>query len=205
MKKIDIKIIAILGLTLLLGVQLFKKPKVVEVVSVKEVPVKADTIVKDSIVTETITEIEFVPTYVDRIQYVNKPFNVDTLQIITNYLAEINKVDTIYLKQKMGYAIISDIINKNNVKSRNVEWKLNLKPKTIEVMQPKQSQLYLGFGYQFDAVNRFSGTNLELLYKSPNDRMFGLTGGVRTNLQDAKTNSTILVPYLGGSIYIKLK
>ena len=205
MKKIDIKIILILGLTILLGVQLFKKPKVVEVVSVKEVHVKADTIVKDSIITETITEIEFIPTYVEKIQYVDKPFNVDTLQIITNYLAEVNKVDTIYLKKKMGYAIISDIINKNNIKSRNVDWKLNLKPRTIEVPQPKLSQLYLGFGYQFDAVNRFGGTNLELLYKTSNDRMFGLTGGVRTNLQNAKTNETILTPYIGGSIYIKLK
>ena len=35
----------------------------------------------------------------------------------------------------------------------------------VEVLAPPQKKLFLGFGYQYDLDNFFSGSNVKLLYK----------------------------------------
>ena len=49
-----------------------------------------------------------------------------------------------------------------------------------------------------------SGSNVELLYKAPGDKMFGLQAGFRNDLLDKETGVSKLRPYVGASIYFRL-
>tara|TARA_B100000900_G_scaffold299713_1_gene258273 strand:- start:160 stop:690 length:531 start_codon:yes stop_codon:yes gene_type:complete len=74
----------------------------------------------------------------------------------------------------------------------------------VEVLAPPQKKLFLGFGYQYDLDNFFSGSNVKLLYKAPGDKMFGLDVGFRNDLLDRETMTSRLRPYVGASIYFRL-
>jgi uncharacterized membrane protein len=74
----------------------------------------------------------------------------------------------------------------------------------LEVPQPLENKLFLGFAYQFDRENYFSGSDVRLLYKFKNDKMFGLDLGIRNTLLDRETNISRLSPYVGASIYFRL-
>ena len=74
----------------------------------------------------------------------------------------------------------------------------------VEVLAPPQKKLFLGFGYQYDLDNFFSGSNVKLLYKAPGDKMFGLDVGFRNDLLDRETMTSKLRPYVGASIYFRL-
>ena len=74
----------------------------------------------------------------------------------------------------------------------------------VEVLAPPQKKLFLGFGYQYDLDNYFSGSNVKLLYKAPGDKMFGLDVGFRNDLLDRETMTSKLRPYVGASIYFRL-
>ena len=71
-------------------------------------------------------------------------------------------------------------------------------------MRPPQKKLFLGFGYQYDLDNYFSGSDIRLLYKAPGDKMFSLDVGFRNDLLDQETGVSKLRPYVGASIYFRL-
>ena len=67
-----------------------------------------------------------------------------------------------------------------------------------------QKKLFLGFGYQYDLDNFFSGSNVKFLHKFKSDKMFGIDVGFRNDLLDRETGVGKLRPYIGGSIYFRL-
>jgi transposase len=74
-----------------------------------------------------------------------------------------------------------------------------------EVERPKESQWYLGMGYEFGINPMFGGTSTRLLYKTKSDKMFGIDLGVRNHITNFETMQGQIKPYFGGSIYIKIK
>lgn len=74
-----------------------------------------------------------------------------------------------------------------------------------EVERPKESQWYLGLGYEFGINPMFGGTSTRLLYKTKSDKMFGIDLGVRNHITNFETMQGQIRPYVGGSLYIKIK
>lgn len=77
--------------------------------------------------------------------------------------------------------------------------------KIVEVERPKESQWYLGLGYEFGINPMFGGTSTRLMYKTKSDKMFGIDLGVRNHITNFETMQGKIKPYLGGSIFIKIK
>lgn len=77
------------------------------------------------------------------------------------------------------------------------------KPYEVKVFE-QEDKWFLGFGYQFDKDNYFSGTNVKLVRKFKGDKMFSLDVGLRNDLLDIETGISKLRPYVGGSIYFRL-
>lgn len=75
----------------------------------------------------------------------------------------------------------------------------------MEVERPRESQLYLGLGYEFGINPVFSGTSTRLMYKTKSDKMFGVDLGVRNHITNFETMQGQIKPYFGGSIFIKIK
>ena len=77
--------------------------------------------------------------------------------------------------------------------------------KIVEIERPKESQWYLGLGYEFGINPMLGGTSTRLLYKTKSDKMFGIDLGVRNHITNFETMQGQIRPYFGGSIYIKIK
>ena len=112
---------------------------------------------------------------------------------IPKYITEI-KTDT----------LIKELIIEKPVEIIKTVYRDRPVDRIVEVMRPPQKKLFLGFGYHYDKDNWFSGSNVELLYKAPGDKMFGLQAGFRNDLLDKETGVSKLRPYVGASIYFRL-
>ena len=169
MKKIDKKIIVIVGL--LVGIAyLIMNP--IEVV--KEVPVE---IVKKEIVIDTVI--------------VNKVVEKKVIEYVTKFETKI-QTDTIVKIVEKPIEVIKTVYKKRYV------------DKFIDVPRPKVNKWFLGFGYQFDKDNYFSGSNIKLVHKFKSDKMFSLDLGYRNDLLDEESGVSKLRPYIGASIYFRL-
>ena len=206
MKKIDFKLIAILILVGLNVFQFIQKPKPIQTEKIKEVAVH------DTIPMEVPYEVEVpvevqVPIEVEKLVEVKTPISPDTLKIINDYLAEHNVIDTIKLKNNWGYMLVNDVISKNQLKSRNVQSSYNIptKERVVEIPQPKENQWYVGFGFDYSIFPFFNGANTKLLYKTKSDKMFGFDLGFRNNVSNFETMEGKMQPYIGTSIFIKIK
>jgi len=174
MKKIETFKSVIIGVLLVGVIFLFTNPRIQEVEKIKEIEVLQTVI--DSIYVDKIIEKEiFVPKYVTKEVIVEKPVEVIKEVIVEKQIEVIKKV---YVDKP--YETI------------------------VEVLAPPQKKLFLGFGYQYDLDNYFSGSNVKLLYKAPGDKMFGLDVGFRNDLLDRETMTSKLRPYVGASIYFRL-
>ena len=174
MKKIETFKSVIIGVLLVGVIFLFTNPIIQEVEKIKEIEVLQTVI--DSIYVDKIIEKEiFVPKYVTKEVIVEKPVEVIKEVIVEKQIEVIKKV---YVDKP--YETI------------------------VEVLAPPQKKLFLGFGYQYDLDNYFSGSNVKLLYKAPGDKMFGLDVGFRNDLLDRETMTSKLRPYVGASIYFRL-
>jgi hypothetical protein len=206
MKKIDFKLIAILILLGLNVFQFIQKPKPIY----KKVP--KEVAVHDTIPMEVPVEVEVpyeVEVPVEKLVEVKIPTQIsaDTLKIINDYLAEHTIVDTLKLKNNWGYMLVKDVISKNELKSRNVQSSYNIptQERVVEIPQPKTNEWYVGFGFDYSAFPFFNGANTKLLYKTKSDKMFGLDLGLRNNVTNFETMEGQLKPYIGTSIFIKIK
>ena len=77
--------------------------------------------------------------------------------------------------------------------------------KIVEIERPKENHWYLGLGYEFGINPVFGGTSTRLLYKTKSDKMFGIDLGVRNHITNFETMQGQIKPYIGGSIFIKIK
>jgi transposase len=77
--------------------------------------------------------------------------------------------------------------------------------KIVEIERPKENHWYLGLGYEFGINPMFGGTSTRLLYKTKSDKMFGIDLGVRNHITNFETMQGQIKPYIGGSLFIKIK
>ena len=174
MKKIETIKSVIIGVLLAGVIFLFTNPRIQEVEKIKEIEVLQTVI--DSIYVDKIIEKKvFVPKYITKEVIVEKPVEVIKEVIVKE---PVDVIQTVYVDKP--YETI------------------------VEVLAPPQKKLFLGFGYQYDLDNFFSGSNVKLLYKAPGDKMFGIDVGFRNDLLDRETMTSKLRPYIGGSIYFRL-
>ena len=144
--------------------------------------IKEVEIVKEVEVTKTIIDSVYVDKIVEKKIYYPKyitKIEKDTVEIIKEVIVErpVTKIKKIYRDRKV---------------ERIVEVPVNHK------------KLFLGFGYQYDVGNYFSGASIRLLHKTPKDKMFSLDLGFRNDLLDVETNVGQLRPYVGASIYFRI-
>lgn len=206
MKKIDFKLIAILILVGLNVFQFIQKPKPIQIETTKEVAVHDTIPMEVPYEVEIPVEIE-VPIEVEKLVEVKTPISPDTLKIINDYLAEHTVIDTLKLKNNWGYMLVNDVISKNELKSRKVQSLYNIptQERVVEIPQPKENQWYVGFGFDYSAFPFFNGANTKLLYKTKSDKMFGVDLGFRNNVSNFETMEGKMQPYIGTSIFIRIK
>jgi len=140
---------------------------------------------------EVVKEVEVVVTdtiYVDKI--------IEEKIYVPKYITQIKR-DTIKVEVPVEVIVEKQIpitkkVYVDKVVDRLVEVPIN------------EKKLFLGFGYQYDLENYFSGANIKLIHKTPKDKMFSLDVGFRNDLLDKETNVGRLRPYIGGSIYFRI-
>lgn len=146
-------------------------------------------------------------------QYIRVPEiviqKVEKTRVVTDTVFVDNIVEKEIIVPKYIVKRVTDTVVKELVVEKPIEviktiYKDRPVDRVIEIMRPKQSKLFLGFGYHYDKDNYFSGSNIELLYKAPGDKMFGLQVGFRNDLLDIETGVSRLRPYVGGSVYFRL-
>lgn len=183
-----------------------KKPQLKEIVKIveKEVPVEVHDTIPMEVEVEVPYEVE-VPVEVEKIVEVKIPLSADTLKIINDYLAQHQIIDTLKLDKKYGYLLVKDVISQNKLKSRNVSSFYNIPEKIVEIQQPKLNQWYIGFGYDFGFSQFFNGANTQVLYKTKSDKMFAFEAGFRNNITNITTGEGKMKPYIGTSMFVKIK
>ena len=130
----------------------------------------------------------------------------DTLYIdnIIEKEVYVPKYITKEVKVEVPVEVIKEVIVEKPVEVIKTVYRDRPVDRIVEVMRPKQKKLFLGFGYQYDLDNYFSGSNVKLLYKAPGDKMFGVDVGFRNDLLDKETGVSKLRPYIGASIFFRL-
>lgn len=174
MKKIDVKLIIIAFLLSTIAFLIFRGPTIKEVEKIVEVGVEVPVEVHDTIP----YEVE-VPYLVE--VPVEVPKEVEKIVVVHDTI----KTEKIV---KVPVEVIKEV-------DKIVE---------VQVPNPKQGAWFLGFGYQYDYVNYFSGTDVKIVHKFKNDKMFSLDVGLRNNLLDKETNVGKLSPYIGTTLYFRL-
>ena len=143
---------------------------------------------------ETVIEIPIETIKVEKITdtiLIDKIVEKEITKYITEYRTEI-KTDTIVKEIEKPVEVIKTIYKKKYVNN------------FVDVPRPKTNKWFIGFGYQFDKDNYFSGSNIKLMHKFKSDKMFSIDIGYRNDLLDAETGVSKLRPYIGASIYFRL-
>jgi hypothetical protein len=147
------------------------------------------TIKEVELIKEVEVEVEVVKTIIDsvyvdniiekKIYYPKYITKVDTVEVVKEIIVEkpVTKIKKIYRERKV---------------EKIVEVPVNVK------------KMFIGFGYQYDVGNYFSGASIRLLHKTPKDKMFSLDLGFRNDLLDVQSNVGELRPYVGASIYFRI-
>ena len=131
-------------------------------------------------VVKTIIDSVYVDNIIEKkIYYPKYITKVDTVEVIKEIIVEkpVSKIKKIYRERKV---------------EKIVEVPVNVK------------KMFIGFGYQYDVGNYFSGASIRLLHKTPKDKMFSLDLGFRNDLLDVQSNVGELRPYVGASIYFRI-
>ena len=147
--------------------------------TIKEVEIIKEVEVE---VVKTIVDSIYVDNIIEKKIYYPKyitQIERDTVEVIKEIIVEkpVTKIKKIYRERKV---------------EKIIEVPVNVK------------KLFIGFGYQYDVGNYFSGANIKLLHKTPKDKMFSLDLGFRNDLLDTQTNVGELRPYIGASIYFRI-
>lgn len=198
MKKIDIRLVAI-GLLLIIvllqqmcgGKHIVDKPVIVTKIDTVYVK-KNITQYKDG---KTIYQVK--PIYV----VVPQNIPIDTLAILKDYFAKIVYKDTLRLPDSLGIIAIRDTITQNRILNRyfNATIREKIVNKTTTITNPPKTQMYIGVGLGVSKVDILSSVSAGFLLKTKSDVIYGLNLGLINS-----ANSTV-TPYIGGSIYWKIK
>jgi hypothetical protein len=206
-KHLDIKIIIIallLGLIILFLINphniIPRKQVIVEKTLIDSIPYP----VHDTIPYEVEVEVE-VPVEVEvRVEVpVTQP--VDTAAILKDFYVKNQIKETLTLPNNQGKIFLDQIISQNKVV--NTEFSAEIQPKikndTILLPEPKKSQLYFGFETGLSRQDQISNIGVGLLFKTKEDKIFKLNGGVANRL--TTDVSGVLYPYVEGGVYWKIR
>ena len=118
---------------------------------------------------------------------------VDTSAILNDYYSKYYYEDTLSL-DTLGYVLVKDTISKNNITSRNIDYKLLIPKITIEkTIILNKREFYTGFGVTGN-LDQLNYIGVEGLYRTKKKQAFGLGVGVNQNL----------IPVVSGRMYWKL-
>jgi hypothetical protein len=130
---------------------------------------------------------------------------VDTLSILKDYYVKNQIKEEFKLPDNQGTITLNQIISENKVVS--TEFSTNIKPKvktdTLLLPEPKTSQLYFGVVGGLNQKDIISNVGVGLLFKTKNDKIFKVTGGVANRLETDITGS--FYPYVEGGVFWKIR
>jgi hypothetical protein len=147
----------------------------------REPIIKEVEVIREVVVTDTV--------YVDKI--------IEEKIYVPKYITQIQK-DTIEVK------VINEVFVDRPVEVLKTVYVDKFVDRVIEIPPTPTGKLFLGFGYQYDLENYFSGANIKLVHKTPKDKMFSLDLGFRNDLLNKETGVGELRPYVGGTIYFRI-
>jgi hypothetical protein len=165
---------------------------------------------------DTVYEVKYdtVKEYVPQIKWQDKivlvetevPADIDTTAILKDYYTKKYYEDIVPVST-YGFGTIKDTVSKNQITSRKIEWDLTVPivKETITVKEKPRTKVWIGGGMGFDKVNFINNVRAGFLLKTPRDKIYGLDIGF-TNVNNDVTNvNSQVVPYIGGSLYWKIK
>jgi hypothetical protein len=135
--------------------------------------------------------------YVETPIYVEIPAKVDTLSILKDYYAKRVYIDTLKLKDDLGFIVVNDTVSQNSLLGRM--WDAQVNKTTIKeqiiVKELPRNQVYIGAvgGFNRQDIVNFAGPSL--LLKTKSDKIYSLGVGYSGD----KTVS------IQGGIYWKIK
>lgn len=208
MKKfIDIKTIIIIILLLLIGLSILnpnnflsRKELIIEKVLVDSIPYPVHDTIPYEIEVEVEVPVEVeIPVEVVRIQ------QVDTAAILKDFYAKNQQKEVLSLPNNQGKIFLEQIITQNKIV--NTEFKAdftpNIKNDTILMSEPKKSQIYFGVESGISKQDQISNVGVGLLFKTKEDKIFKVTGGVANRLQTDVSGT--FYPYIEGGVFWKIK
>jgi hypothetical protein len=130
---------------------------------------------------------------------------IDTTAILADYYAKYKTVDTLKLpypdsvNKVFGYGVVTDVISKNAIESRNIVWNYSIPTvtHTITIHPKPKAQVYIGAMANVNRVQILSSVSGALLYKTKKDRIYIANIGVANNGSGAQ-------PFLGGGVLWKI-
>lgn len=137
----------------------------------------------------------FIVEYDTAVQYEN----VDTAEILKDYFAKKVSIDTLELKDSLGYVTLTDTIKENRIWYRTYIANINQKEihDTTWISPIPTGNLYFGLNGGFTKNQLPNTIGLSLMYQTPKDKIFGLGVGLQ--------NGPTIAPYVNGSVYWKIK
>jgi hypothetical protein len=130
--------------------------------------------------------------------YVSVPQDVDTTLILQDFYNKVVYLDTLHLKDNLGFISIIDTIQRNTISGRNWYAKVNEKiiKDSIIVKELPRGQVYVGGNIGYDKIYGFNYIGGTAIYKDKRDRMYSL--GIGTNSVTKSTMGQV-------GLYIKIR
>lgn len=132
-----------------------------------------------------------------KIVYADKP--IDTAAVVKayhtlNYYEDLQPIDSI------GFVNIMDTVYGNKIISRRLQfdYELPVITNTIVTETPPVNKVFFGGGLGFNSQDFISNAHVGIMVKSKRDKLYGINIG-------AVNQDNNLAPYIGGSIYWKIK
>ncbi len=150
------------------------------------------------------TKVVKIPTYVPvpipgKPEPTPIPADVDTVAILHKYYEKVSYSDVQKI-DSVGTVTINDVVTQNRIYSRNLtfNYKLPTITETIIVKDPPKNKMFVGGGINVDTQQIVNSVYGGVLFQSKTDKVFGINIGSSTTSDEIK-------PYVGGSVYWKIK
>jgi translation initiation factor IF-1 len=127
------------------------------------------------------------------------PVDVDTAEILKDYFAKVVSIDTLQLKDSLGYVVVTDTVYKNRIDYRTYYGNINQKIiyDTTWLTPIPTPNLYFGITGGFTKNQLPNTIGVSMLYQTPKEKIYGLGVGLQ--------NGNVVYPYINGSMYWKIK
>lgn len=153
----------------------------------------------------------YIPKYVTKIETdtVFLPEDVDSLEIVKDYFAKYEVIDTLQLnystdtvpKLSLGYGVMRSVISQNKIQSRDITWKYKIPTiyDTKIVKELPRNKFFIGGGIGFSKSTILHNAELGIMLKNKSDMLYGINTGVTQLPNIDQVNG-----YIKGNIYWKI-